>query len=124
MTEQRRFPRHALQLPLYITVGRGVVRKTIALESRDVSAGGVSFETGQDVPLAAETRLVLSKLGDLPEGAFIRGRVARIARDPTSGRALVGVEFREFVLVTREELVARIARWKENPTPTPAPAGS
>jgi hypothetical protein len=122
MTEHRRFPRHALTLPLYVTLGNDVLRKTIALESKDVSAGGVSFETSQNVPLEAETRLLLSKLGDLPEGALIRGRVARVVRDPITGRALVGVEFTEFVGVTREELLQRIARWRENPTPTPAPA--
>ena len=122
MSEQRRFPRHALCLPLYVTVGGGVLRKTVALESRDVSAGGVSFETSQKIPLEAETRLLLSKLGDLPEGALIRGRVARVVRDPATGRALVGVEFREFVSVTQEELLERIGRWKENPTPTPTPA--
>jgi len=122
LTEQRRFPRHALRLPLYVTVGGGVLRKRVALESRDVSAGGVSFETSQTIPLEAETRIVLSKLGDLPEGAVIRGRVARVVRDPITGRTFVGVEFSEFVNVTREELLDRIARWKENPTPTPAPA--
>jgi c-di-GMP-binding flagellar brake protein YcgR len=122
VTEQRRFPRHALTLPLYVTLGGGVLRKTVALESKDVSAGGVSFETSQKIPLEAETRLLLSKLGDLPEGALIRGRVARVVRDPITGRAFVGVEFHEFVSVTREELLERIARWKENPTPTPTPA--
>jgi PilZ domain-containing protein len=122
MTEQRRFPRHPLRLPLYITVDGGVLRKTVALESRDVSAGGLSFEAGHEVPLEAEARLVLSRLGDLPEGALIRGRVTRIVPDPATGRNLVGVEFFEFVLVTREELVARIERWKDTPTPTPVPA--
>jgi hypothetical protein len=122
MTEQRRFPRHPLRLPLYITVDGGVLRKTVALESRDLSAGGLSFEAGHDVPLAAEARLVLSRLGDLPEGALIRGRVTRLTPDPVTGRNVVGVEFSEFVLVTREELLARIERWKDNPTPTPVPA--
>jgi c-di-GMP-binding flagellar brake protein YcgR len=122
VTEQRRFPRTALRLPLYITVRGDILRKTIPLESRDVSAGGVAFETGQKIPLASEARLILSRLGDLPEGALIRGRVARISPEPLSGRALVGVEFEEFVQVTREELLERIARWTENtPTPTPAP---
>jgi hypothetical protein len=120
-TEQRRFPRHSLQLPLYITVGGGVLRKTVVLESRDVSAGGVAFETSQRIPLAAEAKLVLSKLGDLPEGALILGRVARLGPpDRATGRVLVGVEFTEFVMVTREELVDRIERWRLNQTPTPA----
>jgi PilZ domain len=124
MTEHRRFPRHPLHLPLYITVGAGgVLRKTIALESRDVSAGGVSFETSQKVPLAAEARIVLSRLGDLPEGALIRGRVARLTPpDPATGCVVVGVEFCEFVDVTHDELIERISRWKEFTTPTPTPA--
>lgn len=121
MTEQRRFPRHAIALPLYISVDGGVMRKTISLESRDVSAGGVSFETSRKVPLAADARLVLSKLGDLPENAYILGRVARVAPVDENGRRVVGVEFREFVGVTREGLLERIARWTgATPTPTPA----
>lgn len=120
MTEQRRFPRHVLALPLYVTVDGGVLRKTVALESRDVSAGGVSFETSQKVPLAAEAKLILSRLGDLPEGALILGRVARLGLpDPVTHRVVVGVEFTEFVSVTRDELLERISRWKESPTPTP-----
>ncbi len=123
MTEQRRFPRHALVLPLYVSLDGGVLRKTVSLESRDVSAGGVSFETGRKVPLAAEARLVLSKLGDMPENAYIRGRVARLGPpDPVTLRVVVGVEFTEFVRVTRDELVEKIARWKEFQTPTPSPA--
>lgn len=121
VTEHRRYPRHSLRLPLYVTTEAGVLRKTVALESRDVSAGGVAFETGQKIPLAAEAKLVLSKLGDLPESALIRGRVARLTPDPATGRIIVGVEFSEFVSVTREELLDRIERWKESPTPTPTP---
>jgi c-di-GMP-binding flagellar brake protein YcgR len=121
VTDHRRYPRHPLHLPLYVATEGGVLRKTVALESRDVSGGGVSFETGQAIPLASETQLVLSKLGDLPEGALIRGRVVRITRDPSTGRALVGVEFCEFVQVTREELLDRIERWKQSHTPTPTP---
>jgi c-di-GMP-binding flagellar brake protein YcgR len=122
MTEQRRFPRHSLRVPLYVTAGGGVLRKAIALESRDVSGGGVSFETSHKIPLAAEARLVLSRLGDLPDDAFIRGRVVRLTPDEATGRVVVGVEFCEFVSVTREQLLDRIERWKENPTPTPTPA--
>ena len=122
MTEQRRFPRHAIVLPLYISVDGGVLRKTVSLESRDVSAGGVSFETSRKVPLAADARLVLSKLGDLPENAYIRGRVARVAPEDEHGRRVVGVEFCDFVGVTQEGLLERIARWTDGTTPTPAPA--
>jgi hypothetical protein len=122
VTEQRRFPRHAIALPLYISVDGGVLRKTVPLESRDVSAGGVAFETSRKVPLAADARLVLSRFGDLPENAYIRGRVARVAPEDEHGRRVVGVEFCEFVGVTREGLIERIARWTEDATPTPPPA--
>ena len=52
-----------------------------------------------------------------------RSRSPRLSRpDAATGRIRVGVEFTEFVMVTREELIDRIARWKEFHTPTPTPA--
>ena len=111
---ERRFERYTIKVPLFIHAMDGsTVRKVIHIESRDVSAGGVSFETSQKVPLEAQSRVVLSQLGDLKGDALIRARVAHREKDPKTGRYMVGLEFTEFVNITREELVAHLESWKE-----------
>ena len=109
-SDKRKYERFRLRVPLYISVQGRLFHKKIGLESKDVSAGGVSFETGRDLPLEAETRLVV-QLGDM-KPTFIRGRVAHLSLDPASARYTVGVEFEEFVNSTRDELVARFDEWQ------------
>jgi len=103
--QHRRFP---IRVPLFISVHGEVYRKTVRLESLDVSAGGLSFETGREVPLSAESRVVVAKLGDIEEPALIEGRVAHVRLDESTGRYVVGIEFTRFVNVTREELAERL----------------
>lgn len=105
-------------MPLYISVGGETLMKNVHLESRDVSAGGLSFETSRRIPLDADSRVVIARLGDLGQPALIHGRVAYRQRDPDSGRYTVGLEFTRFVNTSREELVVRIESWAES-TPTP-----
>ena len=108
--QHRRFP---VRVPLFISVKDAVYRKNVLLESRDVSAGGLSFETGREVPPAAESRVVVARLGDIGEPAFIEGRVARVTLDEARGRYVVGIEFTKFVNVTREELARRLEHWQD-----------
>jgi c-di-GMP-binding flagellar brake protein YcgR len=110
--EQRRHLRYTIRVPLYVTVEGGVLRKRVALESRDVSAGGVCFETGHEVPLDAETRLVIAPFGDLGDTVVILGRVVRVQPDSATKRPRVGVEFTGFVNVTQESLVRHLERWQ------------
>ena len=109
----RRHHRYAITVPVYITALDGTaLRKHLRLESKDISAGGLSFETSRKVPLEAESRVVVSKLPDLKVEAVIQGRVAHRERDPKTGRYTIGIEFTEFVGVTREELVSCIDGWR------------
>jgi c-di-GMP-binding flagellar brake protein YcgR len=110
--DKRRYERFKLRVPLYISMEGQLFHKKIHLESRDVSAGGVSFETSRGIPVEAESRVVVSDLGDLATLTFIRGRVAHLKQDPATGRYTVGIEFLEFVNTTREELAARIEAWQ------------
>jgi hypothetical protein len=112
--EARRQPRFAITVPIYVAMVDGVImRKQIALESRDVSAGGLCFETSRRLPLHADSRLVLSRLGDVEGGARIHGRVAYCVMNPATGKYRVGVEFTEFVGITSAEVWAHIERWVE-----------
>jgi c-di-GMP-binding flagellar brake protein YcgR len=120
--DDRRFTRFPLKVPVYIALEGGTFRKTIALECQDLSGGGLSFETSRKVPVHAKSKVVVSKLGDLGEPALIHGRVARTQKNPDTGRYTIGLEFIEFVNVTREDLLARIEAWvRDNPQSTPAP---
>jgi c-di-GMP-binding flagellar brake protein YcgR len=110
--DKRRHARFPVRVPLYIQAPGDLVRKTIELESRDISAGGVCFETSRELPLESVSRLVISSLGDLPSPILIHGRVAWRQRHPFNGRYLVGVEFTEFENVTREELLRKIEEWR------------
>ena len=120
--DPRKYPRFRLNVPVYIALDGGTFRKTIPLESRDLSGGGLSFETSRKVPVHSKSKVVVSQLGDLGEPALIHGRVAHTQKNPQSGRYTIGIEFIEFVNVTREALVARIEAWaRDNPQSTPAP---
>jgi c-di-GMP-binding flagellar brake protein YcgR len=122
LKDDRRYARFRLKVPVYIALEGGTFRKTIPLESRDLSGGGLSFETSRKVPLHAKSKVVVSQLGDLGEPALIHGRVAHTQMNPDTGRYTVGLEFIEFVNVTREDLLARIEAWaREDPQSTPAP---
>ena len=106
--ESRRHRRFFIRVPLYISIEGTVVRRTVHLESRDVSAGGMSFETGRDVPLAAESQVVLASMGEERSTVSIRGRVVWTRPIPETGRFCVGVMFTDFDGLSREELASRI----------------
>lgn len=112
MTE-RSYPRAAVTVPLYISFRGRVFQRQVALESKNVSGGGLSFETSRKFPIDASTRVVVSKLGDLPPTAAIEGRIVYRAKNHETGKYAIGVEFTKFVNVEREELLRCIARWEQ-----------
>jgi c-di-GMP-binding flagellar brake protein YcgR len=101
---ERKYERFRVKVPLYISVAGDVFRKMVRIECRDLSLGGLSFETSQEIPLEANSHVVLSKVGELPEGASIEGRVVHRSQNPTTGRYWVGVEFTGFKNITREDI--------------------
>jgi hypothetical protein len=109
--EGRRHARFCVHVPIYIAEGEALVHKTVRLVARDISAGGVCFETGHDLPLESATHVVISRVGDLPGPILIHGRVAWRQPHPFNGRYLVGIEFTGFENVSRDRLLAEIAGW-------------
>jgi len=109
---RRRFERIPVRVKLLVTVGEGVYEKSVPLECRDISGGGLSFETATRLPVEADSRIVVGRLGNMPEGARIHGRVAYRDEDEATGRYTVGVEFEEFVNTTRDALIERIHGWQ------------
>jgi len=106
--ENRKHPRFSVRAPIYVALGGEVVRKTIHVDARDISTGGLSFETSRELPLEAEAQVVLARAGDESADLAIRGRVVWTRRDPETGRYLVGVRFTDFDGLTPEQLAARI----------------
>lgn len=111
---ERSFPRISLKVPMFITVGGGrLYEKAVAIESRDISGGGFSFETEREIPLDAKSKIVVGRLGNLPASAIIEGRVVYRLRQSGADHYTVGVEFLDFVNTSREELLERIESWRD-----------
>lgn len=106
--EGRKHARFAVNVPIYIEEGDALLHKTVRLVSRDISAGGICFETGHDFPLEAASRVVISRVGHIPGPILIHGRVAWRHPHPFNGRYLVGVEFTGFENISRDRLLAEI----------------
>ena len=101
---------------MFITIGGGrLFEKAIPIECRDISGGGLSFETRAEIPLNSTSKIVMGRLGNLPASALIEGRVVYRVQDEESGRFTIGVEFLEFKNTSRNELLERIHEWHENP---------
>lgn len=109
----RHDPRLSIRVPVYISIdGDGdLYSKVVRLESQDISGGGFCFETSKKLPLEASSRVVVSKLGDLPDEAHIEGRVAWIKSADKGKRYRVGVQFDNFHQVSKDELVGRLESW-------------
>ena len=100
--------------------------KAVAITTRNVSGGGLSFETDERIPLTARSKIVMGGLGDLPAGALIEGRVVYRDVRPSDGeggsgeRYSIGVRFTGFVNTSREEILERLAAWQEAVAPRPS----
>jgi hypothetical protein len=110
-----------MSFPVYFA-GRGsIYTKWIELTPKDLVSGGFSFETSKRISINADARVVVS---DAPGSgsAYIQGRVV-YRKKLAERRYRVGVEFLDFVNVSRDELLgicsSRDSRWAMTPTPTP-----
>jgi len=109
--ERRQHERFKIRVPLYIELPGGIFQKNVAIESRDISVGGLSFETARRVPEGAQARIMVARLGGLPDMAQIEARVVRLEPAPGGGATTVGVVFTRLVGVTAEELILRLEGW-------------
>ena len=114
--KERRFPRVSLSVPLFVSVGGGrLFEKAVAIESRDISGGGLCFETESPIPVDAPSKIVVGCVGNLPSSAIIEGRVVYRRRLEGTDRYTIGVEFTDFVNTSRDELLERIEIWQVEP---------
>jgi c-di-GMP-binding flagellar brake protein YcgR len=120
---RRRYLRYAVKVPLYISVKGGVFQHFVDLQSRDLSEGGLAFETSKRIPLEANTRVEVSVLEGLPPDCRIEGHVVYRQKNPATERYTIGVAFDRFVNVDRDALLGLVARGEDTqPTPQATPA--
>ena len=112
--ERRKHERVALRVPLYVVIGAEIFQKMVEIETANVSAGGLAFETHREIPLESESLVMVSRLGDLPASAQIQGRIAYCDHDPARGVYKVGVTFEAFQGVTEQDLKTRIEAWRQS----------
>lgn len=99
---------------MFITVGGGrLYEKAVEIECRDISGGGLSFETQREIPLDSKSKIVMGRLGNLPPSAIIEGRVVYRIKEADTNMFTIGVEFLDFVNTSREELLERIEAWQD-----------
>jgi c-di-GMP-binding flagellar brake protein YcgR len=110
--EKRTYPRFPIRAPLYVSVEGRVFKKKLRLQSKDVSAGGLSFSTRQKLPIDARSKIIIGKLGDFLGSAHIEAMVVYIRKDRELKQYTVGVEFTRFVDVEQQELAARLKGWE------------
>jgi c-di-GMP-binding flagellar brake protein YcgR len=111
--DRRKHERVPAKVPLYVVMGGEIFQKMIELETQNISTGGLAFETHREIPLEAESLVMVSRLGDLPPTAQIQGRVVHCHHDAERDVYVVGVTFTKFEGVTPEELSARVDAWKK-----------
>jgi hypothetical protein len=115
--ERREHPRHPTRLPLYVALAGELYHKTVGVEAKDISSGGLAFETKTGLPLEARATIMLGKLDGLPSTAHIEARIVHCEPHPDGETFTIGVKFVRLVDVTAAELVARVS-------PGPAPSAS
>jgi hypothetical protein len=111
--ERRKHERFATRVPLYVVMGGEIFQKMIDIQTQNISTGGLAFETHREIPLHAESLVMVSRLGDLPPTAQIQGKVVHCHHDAERDLYVVGITFTKFEGVTPEELTARIEAWRK-----------
>lgn len=124
MPERRTQRRYLAMVPLLLSVNGSLYQKPVRLRSRDISEGGLSFETRSEIPLEASGQVHVSTLGDLPSDARIEAHVVYRKPGETPRRYVVGLEFDRFIGVTKEQLVERLEPWERQSTEKRAAASS
>jgi hypothetical protein len=109
--DRRQHVRVPVRVPLYVELPGGIFQKHVAIEARDISMGGLSFNTSRRIPEGSEARLMVARLGDLPDMAQIEARILHVRLASDGQSYTVGVAFTRLVGVTAEELITRLQSW-------------
>ena len=94
MSERRAHPRRPVKLPLFVQAPEGVLRNWVEVQARNISEGGLSFETSWNVLRYSDARLAVRGLGGgLRDAAQVLTRVAHATCNPQTRTTHVGLDF-------------------------------
>jgi hypothetical protein len=108
--ERRQHPRRPARFPLYVALEGEIYQKMVAVAARDVSNGGLAFETRTSLPEGARSTVMLGKLDGMPSTAHIEARVVHCRPLAEGDGYTVGVNFDRFVDIIPEQLMAYVSR--------------
>jgi hypothetical protein len=108
--ERRQHPRRPARFPLYVALAGELYHKMVLVEARDISNGGLAFETKTALPDGARSTVMLGRLDGMPATAHIQASIAHCRPQPDGESFMVGVKFEEFVDITTEQLLAYVSR--------------
>jgi hypothetical protein len=108
--ERRQHPRQPARFPFYVALAGELYHKTVSVEARDLSNGGLAFETRTALPQGARGTVMLGRLEGLPRTAHIEARIVYCQPQPDGESFKVGAKFEEFVDVTVEKLLVYVTR--------------
>ena len=90
--ERRQHPRKPTRFPLYVALAGELYHKTVEVQARDLSNGGLAFDTRTTLPHGARATVMLGRLAGLPRTAHIEPGLSltrsRIRPDRPSGPTL------------------------------------
>jgi hypothetical protein len=102
--ERRQHPRKPARFPLYVALAGELYHKTVEVQARDLSNGGLAFDTRTTLPHGARATVMLGRLAGLPRTAHIEARIVHCQPLPDGESFKVGVKFEEFGDITAERL--------------------
>jgi c-di-GMP-binding flagellar brake protein YcgR len=108
--ERRQHPRKPARFPLYVALGGELYHKTVSVQARDLSNGGLAFETSTALPDGARATVMLGRLDGLPRTAHIEARIVHCQPLPDGESFKVGVKFEDLVDITAEQLLAHVTQ--------------
>jgi hypothetical protein len=94
---------------MYVALQGELFHKTVGVEAKDISNGGLAFESKTALPQEARATVMLGKLPGLPATAHIEARIVHCEPQGDGETFTIGVKFVRLVDVTAEELVARVS---------------
>jgi len=108
--DRRAHPRRAARFPLYVALAGELYHKMVSVDARDVSNGGLAFETKTGLPPGARATIMLGKLEGMASTAHIEAKVVHCRPLGDGETFTIGVEFVEFVEITSDQLLAYVTR--------------
>jgi hypothetical protein len=109
-SERRQHARRPARFPLYVALAGELYHKMVSVEAKDISNGGLAFETKTGLPEGSRSTVMLGKLDGMPATAHIEARIVHCRPLGDGETFTVGVKFEQFVDISTDQLLAYVTR--------------